>query len=58
MIKVYADTSVFGGVFDDEFRDGSLAFLEVITLYPAFNFPLIGHFASLNWLIFIKLRYN
>jgi predicted nucleic acid-binding protein len=30
MIKVYADTSVFGGVFDDEFKDESLAFFELV----------------------------
>ncbi len=30
MIKVYADTSVFGGVFDDEFRDASTAFFELV----------------------------
>jgi predicted nucleic acid-binding protein len=29
-ISVYADTSVFGGVFDDEFRDPSKAFIEAI----------------------------
>jgi len=29
-IKIYADTSVFGGVFDDEFKDHSLAFFERI----------------------------
>lgn len=30
MIRVYADTSVFGGVFDDEFREASAAFFELI----------------------------
>jgi predicted nucleic acid-binding protein len=30
MIRVYADTSVFGGVFDDEFRDESMAFFELV----------------------------
>ncbi|MGB5592729.1 MAG: hypothetical protein WBM62_01675 [Crocosphaera sp.] len=30
MIRVYADTSVFGGVFDDEFRDESRAFFELV----------------------------
>ena len=29
-ISVYADTSVFGGVFDDEFREPSRAFLDAI----------------------------
>ncbi len=30
MIKVYADTSVFGGVFDDEFSEASKAFFELV----------------------------
>jgi hypothetical protein len=30
MIRVYADTSVFGGVFDDEFREESLTFFELV----------------------------
>ena len=29
-ISVYADTSVFGGVFDDEFKVPSKAFIEVV----------------------------
>lgn len=29
-ISVYADTSVFGGVFDDEFSDPSRAFIEAV----------------------------
>ena len=29
-ISVYADTSVFGGVFDDEFRNPSKAFIEAV----------------------------
>ncbi len=29
-VRVYADTSVYGGVFDDEFRRGSIAFLEQV----------------------------
>ncbi|HUT45027.1 MAG TPA: type II toxin-antitoxin system VapC family toxin [Sedimentisphaerales bacterium] len=29
-ISVYIDTSVFGGVFDDEFRDPSKTFIEAI----------------------------
>lgn len=29
-ISAYADTSVFGGVFDDEFRDPSKAFIEAV----------------------------
>jgi len=29
-ISVYADTSVFGGVFDEEFRDPSKAFIEAV----------------------------
>ncbi len=30
-ITVYADTSVFGGVFDEEFQDASYAFFKAIT---------------------------
>ncbi len=30
VLKVYADTSVFGGVFDDEFSDASKKFFELI----------------------------
>jgi predicted nucleic acid-binding protein len=30
MIKVYTDTSVFGGVFDDEFEYASIAFFELV----------------------------
>ena len=30
MIRVYADTSVFGGVFDDEFREESMIFFELV----------------------------
>lgn len=29
MIRVYVDTSVFGGVFDREFKDASLAFFKL-----------------------------
>jgi len=29
-ISVYADTSVFGGVFDDEFKDASKAFIDAV----------------------------
>ena len=29
-IRVYADTSVFGGVFDDEFNEESKAFFEQV----------------------------
>ena len=30
-MSVYADTSVFGGVFDDEFREPSKVFIDAIT---------------------------
>lgn len=30
MIRVYADTSVFGGVFDDEFSEESIIFFEQV----------------------------
>ncbi|MGK7959716.1 type II toxin-antitoxin system VapC family toxin [Crocosphaera sp.] len=30
MIRVYADTSVFGGVFDDEFKDETIAFFDLV----------------------------
>lgn len=29
-MRVYADTSVFGGVFDAEFRDASVAFFDLV----------------------------
>ena len=29
-IKVYADTSVFGGVFDDEFKEASSVFFDAV----------------------------
>jgi predicted nucleic acid-binding protein len=30
VLRVYADTSVFGGVFDDEFAEASRAFFELV----------------------------
>lgn len=30
MIRVYADTSIFGGIFDDEFKDETIAFFNLI----------------------------
>ena len=30
MIRVYVDTSVFGGVFDDEFKDETIAFFDLV----------------------------
>ncbi|CCQ55711.1 hypothetical protein CWATWH0402_1742 [Crocosphaera watsonii WH 0402] len=30
MIRVYADTSVFGGVFDDELKDETIAFFDLV----------------------------
>ena len=29
-VKVYADTSVYGGVFDEEFAEASLAFFDMV----------------------------
>jgi len=29
-LRVYADTSVIGGCFDDEFRDDSLRFIDSV----------------------------
>jgi hypothetical protein len=29
-IKIYADTSVFGGVFDEEFGEASRAFFDLV----------------------------
>ena len=29
-LKIYADTSIFGGVFDDEFSDASKRFFELV----------------------------
>jgi hypothetical protein len=31
IISIYADTSVFGGVFDDEFREPSKAFVDAVS---------------------------
>jgi predicted nucleic acid-binding protein len=31
IISVYADTSVFGGVFDEEFRDPSKTFIDAVS---------------------------
>jgi len=28
MLRIYVDTSVFGGVLDEEFRDASRGFIE------------------------------
>ncbi len=30
MIRVYTDTSVFGGVFDDEFKEETLSFFDLV----------------------------
>jgi len=30
LIRVYADTSVFGGVFDEEFKTASKAFFDAV----------------------------
>lgn len=30
MIRVYAYTSVFGGIFDDEFQDETIAFFDLV----------------------------
>jgi len=32
VLKVYAETSVFGGVFDDTFADASRAFFDQVKL--------------------------
>ncbi|MDY7011321.1 MAG: hypothetical protein SVV80_11315 [Planctomycetota bacterium] len=32
ILQVYADTSVFGGVFDDEFSEPSKAFFHLVRL--------------------------
>lgn len=29
-IKIYADTSVYGGVFDEEFAEASKAFFDLV----------------------------
>ena len=49
-LRVYADTSVFGGVFDEEFEDASRAFFDQIrarvakiTLNPrAMEVPIVS----------------
>lgn len=42
-IRVYSDTSVFGGVFDDEFRVPSLKFFEQVKLglFELYISPLV-----------------
>ena len=30
MIRVYADTSVYGGIFDEEFSKASVSFFELV----------------------------
>ena len=41
-LRVYADTSVFGGAFDEEFEDASKMFFDQVRLYNAVN-TLQGH---------------
>ena len=43
-IRVYADTSVYGGVFDEEFADASRAFFEQVRSgrYRLVTSPLVG----------------
>jgi len=36
-IRVYADTSVFGGILDEEFSEASRLFFEQTKLYNAVN---------------------
>lgn len=48
-IRVYVDTSVFGGVFDDEFRKASLLFFEQVKLnfFEVFISPIVQNEISL-----------
>lgn len=48
-IRVYADTSVFGGVFDDEFKKASSIFFEQVklNLFEVFVSPIVRNEISL-----------
>ncbi|MCL5030381.1 MAG: hypothetical protein M1480_15325 [Bacteroidetes bacterium] len=48
-IRVYVDTSVFGGVFDDEFKKASLLFFEQVKLnfFEVFISPIVQNEISL-----------
>jgi predicted nucleic acid-binding protein len=48
-IRVYVDTSVFGGVFDDEFKKASLLFFEQVklNLFEVFISPIVRNEISL-----------
>lgn len=48
-IRVYVDTSVFGGVFDDEFKKASLLFFEQVrlNLFEVFISPIVQNEISL-----------
>ncbi|MHB9013012.1 MAG: type II toxin-antitoxin system VapC family toxin [Ignavibacteriaceae bacterium] len=48
-IRVYVDTSVFGGVFDDEFKKASSIFFEQVRLnfFEVFVSPIVGNEISL-----------
>ena len=43
-MRVYADTSVFGGVYDKEFEEASRAFFELVR---AAKFRLAGDFREI-----------
>jgi predicted nucleic acid-binding protein len=49
-IRVYADTSVFGGIFDDEFQRASSAFFEQVKLgiFTLYISPIVGNEISLS----------
>lgn len=48
-IKVYVDTSVFGGVFDDEYKKASSIFFEQVklNLFEIFISPIVSNEISL-----------
>jgi len=48
-IRVYIDTSVFGGVFDDEFKKASSIFFEQVklNLFEVFVSPIVRNEISL-----------
>lgn len=48
-IRVYVDTSVFGGVFDDEFKKASSLFFEQVklNLFEVFISPIVRNEISL-----------
>ena len=49
-LRVYADTSVFGGCFDDEFKTGSVRFFEEVRQGRFVVVVSTSRSTSCNWL--------